>query len=453
MSIKNNILKVFSANIISMITGLVVSFIIPYVLSIESYANLKTYTFYVSYITFFSLGFVDGIYLKYGGKNKESIDLRELKEEHLFYIVIQVLFMIAFFIVGVFLNDYIIITMSLTIIPLNVSGFHKLFNQSIGDFNNYTKASYIYTINYFVLNLFLLLVFKTSNYKWYCLTTLVANLIVFLIFEYKFFKETKKIKVSFNLEHIKNIKNGFFVLIGNLSVVFFYAIDRWFVKAFFTIDDFAYYSFAVSMLNVINLLVSSISVTLYNYLAKGEDKEKIQRLKRYLLILGGASSFGYFAFAGVVNIFLIKYIPALSIIAISFVAYPYMIVINVLYVNLYKVRKNQIKYLKVVILMVIISTIYNGLAIILWKNTGAIAIATTLSFITWYAYSLKDFEYLKPDCKEITYLVCLILVFIITSNIENWIYGAVLYLIIYIVMIFILYKNEANDVKNIIINK
>lgn len=93
--------------------------------------------------------------------------------------------------------------------------------------------------------------------------------------------------------------------------------------------------------------------------------------------------------------FLKKYIHALSVIAISFATYPYIMVINVLYLNLYKVRKIEKRYLTVLLFMLIISTSYNFIAVYLFKDVIWIAIATTLSFITWYFYSMKDFSYIK----------------------------------------------------------
>ena len=146
-----------------------------------------------------------------------------------------------------------------------------------------------------------------------------------------------------------------------------------------------------------------MAVTFYNYLSKGEDKDKIKKLKNYFLIIGVFSSGTYFLLSGIVNLFLEKYIPSLDIIGISFLAYPYIIVINSLYVNLYKVRKEEKKYLKVVILMLSMAILLNTVAVLVFKNTLSIAMATTLSFIIRYLYSMKDFDYLKISVKEAIY--------------------------------------------------
>lgn len=453
MSLKSNILRIFSANFLTMISGVIIGFVVPAVLSVDSYAYLKTYTFYLSYIGLLHFGFIDGMYLKYGGKELEALDKREFKLEHRVFIIIQSIITIFFIGLAFYKNDMIIFLFALSIVPINTVAFYKLFYQSIGDFKKYVNVSYVYTLIYLITNVLLAIVFRSKNYIGYCITSILANGIVFLYLEYKFVIEFTKIKVKYDRKVWNNIKVGFFILLGNLSVVMFYAIDRWFIKLFYTVNDFAYYSFAISMLNIINVLVSAISVTFYNYLAKDENEEKVKKLKRYFIILGAFASLGYFALAGIVNIILKKYILSLNIIAISFAAYPYMIVINALYVNLYKARKNEKKYLKVVLLMVIISTIYNTIAMLLSKNSVAIAIATTLSFITWYIYSSRDFKYLKSTRKESIYLFINLIGFLLASNFLNWFLGGVTYFIIFLISTWFVFKEDVIQEINLIIKK
>lgn len=453
MGLKSNIIRILSANFLTMISGIVIGFIIPAVLSIEAYSYVKTYMFYISYIGFLHFGFIDGMYIKYGGNNPEDINKSEFKSEHKVFMFMQLIVALIFTITGILNKDIIIVLMGLSIIPINTLSFHKLFYQATGQFKDYAQVSYLYTSIYLVLNIILALVFRSENYIYYCLINLVSNGIVYIILEIKFYKDTIGIKAKYDKKVWDNVKVGFFVLLGNLSVLLFYAIDRWFIKIFLSVNDFAYYSFAVSMLGIINLLVNAISITFYNYLSKGENKEKIKEMKNLFLLLGGIASLGYFVLAAIVSIFLKKYIPALSIIAISFAAYPYMIVINSLYVNLYKVRKNERKYLAVVAVMVAISAIYNIIAIILWKSSESIAVATTLSFITWYIYSMKDFKYLRSNLKEIIYLIIMISTFLVFSHCFNWLIGGISYLVVIIVMSVTLYKKEVRKIINIVLKR
>ena len=46
---------------------------LPKYLSIETYAGLKTFLLYTSYVGILHFGYVDGIYIRYGGKEKEEL--------------------------------------------------------------------------------------------------------------------------------------------------------------------------------------------------------------------------------------------------------------------------------------------------------------------------------------------------------------------------------------------
>lgn len=445
MSLKKNIFKVFSVNFFSMISSVLISFLVPMILSVEDYSYVKTYTFYISYITFFSLGFVDGMYIKYGGKDYKEIDKSILKMEHDVFIVLQIIFTIFILILAIKNKSVILFLMAISIIPINVVGFYNMFYQATGQFNKYSINSYMYILINLILNILLVIIFNNKNYIFYCLTTLIANIVLFIFLEIKFYFNYRKIKYNKKENVFNNIKVGFFILLGNLSVMMFYAIDRWFIKIFYTVNDFAYYSFAISMLNIVNLLIGAISVTFYNYLAKEKNMEKLKELKKYFLILGSIASLSYFVLAAVVNIFMIKYLPSLQIIAISFATYPYMIVINALYINLYKTNKDEKKYLRVVLYMLILSIIYNLIATFISKDSIGIAIATMISFITWYIYSAKDFNYIRIEKKEYLYLFILSLSFLITSNFLNYLLGGTIYLII---IMFLNWSFLGEDLKN-----
>ena len=67
-----NIMKVSMSNIMSLLSGILVGFIVPKMMGMEGYANYKIYTLYLTYIALLSLGLGDGIYLKFSGVNNPS---------------------------------------------------------------------------------------------------------------------------------------------------------------------------------------------------------------------------------------------------------------------------------------------------------------------------------------------------------------------------------------------
>lgn len=450
MNIKKSILKVFSANVLQLLSSLIIGFVVPAILNIENYANLKTYALYISYVGFLHLGFPDGLLIKYGGKKYAEIDKGTLKGEHNFLFIFQLIVSCIFLIMAIILKNPIVILFSISILPIMMQCFHKNIAQATGDFNKYSKIMYSYTISYLICNVFLALIFREENYIYYCMTTFSANLISVVLFEYRFLEKNRKVRVIIDKKDIlASIKTGFSIMLANLIVIGLFSIDKWFIKLFFSTEEFAHYSFAVSMLNIINTLVSAISITFYNYLFLNNNEENINRLKKYLMVLGGMSSICYFPLAIIINMFIAKYNQSLNIIAITFSSFPYMILINALYVNLYKVNKNEKKYLKLAIIIMIISIILNLIATFIFKNTIAIAIATILTLIIWNIYSSKDLEKVRFDKRTNIYLFGITIVFLICSCLIKNVIGGIVYIILFIIFTYIFDKRILKELIDI----
>ncbi|MGQ0416994.1 lipopolysaccharide biosynthesis protein, partial [Bacillus sp. HC-TM] len=186
----------------------------------------------------------------------------------------------------------------------------------------------------------------------------------------------------------------------------FYTIDRWFVKYYMDVRSFAFYSFAISMMTVITVLIGALTTTLYPHLAR--NKKLIENnIKVYLLILGALLSTSYFGFAFIVEEFIVKYTESLSIISILFVSFPAIVVINALYSNLYKLKRRQKKYFFTIFCVLVINIVTNLLAIYIYTGIESIAIATSVSFYIWYVYSGKEFKDMKSSIRETMFFISL----------------------------------------------
>ena len=115
MNIKKAIIKVFNVNLFQLISSLIVGFFVPMILSIDGYANLKTYTLYISYIGLFHFGFIDGLFIKYGGKKYEDIDKKILKGEHTFLIILEIIISVILFLISLISRNMIIFLFSISI--------------------------------------------------------------------------------------------------------------------------------------------------------------------------------------------------------------------------------------------------------------------------------------------------------------------------------------------------
>lgn len=81
MKYSKGILQVILANVVNLIISVGNGFLLPKFLSVESYAALKTFLLYTSYIGVLHFGYVDGIYMKYGGREISAINIEEFTNE------------------------------------------------------------------------------------------------------------------------------------------------------------------------------------------------------------------------------------------------------------------------------------------------------------------------------------------------------------------------------------
>ena len=59
------------SNIIKLISSILIAFVIPNLLGLTNYGYYKVFVLYLTYIGLFHFGFIDGIYLKFGGLSYE----------------------------------------------------------------------------------------------------------------------------------------------------------------------------------------------------------------------------------------------------------------------------------------------------------------------------------------------------------------------------------------------
>ncbi|PFO93196.1 capsular biosynthesis protein [Bacillus cereus] len=448
-----NILRVVFSNVIMLVSNIVLGLFLPMYLSVKVYGEYRLFLFYLGYIGLLHFGFIDAMYLKYGGNNKEALNKNLLKKEHHVFLFYQLVVMVLIFTIGIFMEENLIILFAFAIIPLNLSAFHKLFYQATGQFKKYSYVNIVYTIINLII-ICILLVIKIEDAIGYIIATIFAYVFICLIMERDFWKYTKGVRGTGKVNILEYNRVGIFILIGNICVILISSIGGWIVQFFFKIEDFAYYSFAVAMLNMILLVINAIALTFYNYIARNENREVLILVKNVLIVLGALAGSAYFFLQLVIELALPEYKLALSIIAISFMALPYMMIVNVIITNLYKARKQEKKYLKVVLSILSISIAFNVLAVSIFKSMDSIAVAMVLTFVSWYIYStIFEFDYLRGSIKELFYLICHAIIFLIASRYFEWFNGLLVYASIMLTVSLVFYSQEFKQLFNRITNR
>lgn len=434
--LQKGIVAVLIANIVNVFFSLATNFLLPKFLSIESYAGIKEFQLYVSYVGLFHFGFVDGIYLKYGGKNLEkkvdSSFYTDLSTMRVFQVIITLVVLIVAFI----LKDRILIFFALSIFPQNMANYFKFLYQAIGEFNLYGKAMNMTTISTFVLNMILLFILKTDNVYWYVLGYIVLYFVIWLILEKNFYTKHVFLRGRYFSLYVlfDNIKTGFLLTLGNLSSIFLTSMDRWFVKALMNTFAFAQYSFSVSVENFLNLAITPVTTTLYNYFCRQNDENEHKRIYNYVVIFATIVPAAAFPIQLILLFFLKKYIDASKTIFLLFSAQIFYTVIKAIYVNLYKVQRKQKMYFIKLIIILLVGFLLNCACYAIIKRKEAFAVGTLLSSIVWFFISEVDFKYICPNLKVHIYLFLELIIFLFLGFNFMPIVGGGLYILLTILL-------------------
>lgn len=428
---KKGIIQIFLSNVIFLIFGVLNNFILPKYLSVDSYAMLKTYMLYISYASFLGFGFIEGMFLLYGGKTLEQSREMGFGEKFKTYLGIESFVGLIVLVLGIINKNWIIILCAFGIFITNVVNYFKNYTMAVAEYKIYSVINSFEKIALFLFNAILIFQIKSDNYTSYICVLLVIGIAESVYFIYKIKQRSPDIfkgKIEINQAKI-TMSMGIILLLGNGISSLFIGIDQWFVKILMTNNDFALYSFAVSLERLIALSITPITTVLYNFFCKKRDNDDVSFLHDALVLWGFFILLVVFPLSCFVEVWIPKYVDALKIIAFLFCSESLNGIINGIYVNLYKAKMQQNKFLRQMIVMTLISIILNSLFYFIYNALISIAIATLITKFIWLLWCEIELGVNNYALKGNLTILLLSVTFVMTSYMENWIMGGIIYAI------------------------
>ena len=456
---------ILTANITNFILSFISGFILPAILSYSDYNYIKLFTFYIGYVGVMHLGFLDGIFVKFGAYDYDELPKKKFRTYFRFLFILQIIeaIILSIFIIAIgkvdnrmIVNLFVIINM----IIMNITSFFTFIYQ-------FTKKFKLFSINLiiskllYVIGVIALLYFKELNFVYYLILQTIVNIILLVLYLVKnkvlIIGEAESLKKAY--PEIKGLmKTGFIIMIGNFIALVILGIDRLFVDYLLTEYDFAMYSFAYSLVTLFFIVLNSLTTVVYPYLARAnvDNYNKIYKNVRYgVSISMGFTLCGYFIIKFIVNVFIYKYNDALPIMTFLVPTVLYNAVINILVINTYKALKETKEYFINNIFALVISILANVLAVIIWKDNISISIATLISFFIWTIYS--DIYFAKKFNirlgKIYIFEILILTIFIICALLFNWYIGLIIFLILYLLIVVIGFRKDVIVITKDFLNK
>lgn len=452
---KKGIALIMLANLINLAIGLVNGFVLPRFLSVESYAMIKTFTLYSTFAGIFHLGYLDGMYLKYGGRDMMTVSSKEYGTDFWNVTIMQLILSVVLLFVGYLYDDFVLSAFAISLLLINLISCFQMFFQATGEFKLYSSALNYGTILSLIISLALVFLIKTEDAKLYIsaqlFSSLVAVIYIGLLLNGKIhFLRKQNISMAAFKE---NINSGFVLMIGNFSNNLFTSIDRWLVKILMTTFSFAAYSFAISIDALITVFITPLFVILYNAFCKDQSADRVLNIKRLVLMWGFIIVLLAFPAKWFVENYMDKYNASIPLIFILFCTQVFYAVIKGVNVNYFKALKMQKQYFRQIMVMLIVAVIFSLLLYLIFKTMMSLAVAGLLTAVVWLLVNEIRFKELRFKWNDWIYLSTLLVIYIISGLYLPSILGFFVYLISLIALSSIFMRQQTNMLLEILKSK
>ncbi len=363
---------VFGSQIIVLVVGLIKALIVPLLLSIDDIAYWQLYVFYVVYVGAFSLGYNDGIYLRYGGYRLEDLPIERLRASNIIHLAFLLLATLAMLCLAMFYNksqlQFVFTAVAANIFVMGIAANISLSLQAINRLRAYALINSADKI-FFLISMLLLFVQELRVFWFLIVIDFAAKLsvMVFLVIRYRqLYVGSLSTAADAAREFAENIYSGVQLMLANLSGMLVLGAGRIIIEYCGTLRSYAFYAFAVSLANVVLMSVSALSVVLYPSLRQ-------QKRSEYLIYFNRTNA----SFSAFALLMLTGYFPAAAFVLILAKSYsPILEFMNAIFVISVLQGKMQL----------INNTFYSALRLegrMLVANVASVVVVSILSLVSY----------------------------------------------------------------------
>ncbi len=448
---------------ILLVFGFIQSLFIPKYLSTTDFGHWQIFLLYTSYVGILHLGFLNGILIRWAGKSPE--DIKEEVPLAFKYtlleqgVVIGILVLLVW-IIG--LPSWEIMLMVLAnAFTVNLLMFFVITAQATKRFKLITTANIGKGLLFLT---FILIIFLGGYHSYFplILATMASSLIIILLFSFhlrdSLFCHSGH-RGSLFQYGIDNIRFGIFVLLGNFIAILFMTIDRLTVESFFPITQFAVYAFAMTMCGLATTFLQAVAQVFFPYLSGSGNETRTKayhHLKPLLVIFWAGALAAYFPLSAWIRSYLPHYADSLPLMAFLLCTVGFSGQIQILHANFFNVNLKQRMYFLLAGISLIGAVVLNLLAVVLFETLTAVAATAVASSSLWYL--LNEFALrrsVSTNYREIAKWLLIIGayagVFLVTFGlIQEWVYGMVIYLAIFMLVTSTTLKPEIIGLLNLI---
>lgn len=423
-----------SSNLITLLISTIVTLIVPKLIGVEEYGYWQLYSFYLSYLGFLHFGWVDGIYLRYGGEKYDDLDSKLFFSQFIMLVISQLLFgalvlAISNFFVHDIDKDFILKMIAFTLLLVNTRTMLLFIMQATNRIKEYAKVTLLDKIVYILLISFLLLIGvreyrlmiiadvigKTLSlfYAIYCCKAIVCNKLSYFYFSFK--------------ETIINISVGIKLMFSNIASTLIIGTVKFGIEWNWNIGTFGKISLTLSISNMLMLFINAVGIVIYPILRR-TNQEKLSSIyttfRNSLIVSLYAIPIAFYPIKVLVTSWLPQYSDSLIYLALLFPMFIYEGKMALLVNTYLKTLRKEKKMLQINIITLSFSIILTLFATVVLDNLdlAVFNIILLIIFRSIWAEVYLTKVLLISIIKDVLYELVLTIIFILSGwFIDSWI--------------------------------
>ncbi len=464
MNTIKNIIKVVGSNIVTIVAGIFVSFLLPKIISVSDYGFYKIFTLYFNYLGVLSLGIIDGIVLKYGGKEYSELEREKFRSYFSWYAALHIFITVIMLLVAVFLKDadykFVLLLLAANLLPANVTGYLQQISQITQRFREYSLRKVLHSIANICLVFSLFLIYKFDvtaiTYKWYIVGLYAIDLLLLIwyVVTYREILFGKKVALRSTVSEVLGLARlGFPLLLSNLCSTLLLNLDRQFVSILFPTEEYAKYAFAYSMLSLITVATSAISLVIYPVFKRMDQawlKQNYGVIRTVFSVFLFFVILVYFPLGYFIEWFLPQYAFSMSIFRIILPGLAISASITVVMQNYYKVFGRTNIFFRNSIFALIFSAILNAAAYICFGTMVSISVASIVVLAGWhFGTEIQMRKMCAVEMKGSLYILIMSASFYACAYVGTYWLGGVLYLAVFLLISAVFFYKDRDRIKTV----
>lgn len=354
---------VIFSNLLTLVISTLVILVVPKLVGVKEFGYWQLFTFFSGYLGLLPLGWLDGIYLRYGGERYSDLDKNKFFSQFVMLMLLQLFFAIIIASSGLIMSNsyYAFIAYSLAIFLMIyiAEAFCRFILQLTNRVREYSEITLLSSLIY-VITIIILLLLGYRKFELligaYIFGHIVAMMYGFFLIRDIFISGIKNFYWTW-AEMKLNIKVGSQLLIANVASLLIIGVVRMAIQNGWGIETFGKISLTLQISNLLMVFIGAISLVLFPKLrrVKRDKMNEIYPILRDTLM--PAIFIGilvYFPISYLIPLWLPKYSSALVYMSILFPMVAYQSKFEILSNTFLKVLRmeRQLLFINVITLLI-----------------------------------------------------------------------------------------------------